>query len=149
MNAFASGEKPGRRQSGYSLVEVLVAVVMLSIGLLGLAGLQLNSVQNTNSATQRFEATTLAYDILERMRGNRVRAIAGAYDIALGEAPAGADVAATDLAAWKDALAALPAGDGAVAIDGGQVTITVAWSDAVDDDQDGNHTAQVHLRTEL
>ena len=53
-----------RHQSGLSLIEVLITVVLVSIGLLGLAGLQLTSVQNSNSSNERFIATTLAQDIL-------------------------------------------------------------------------------------
>lgn len=138
---------PCRGQNGYSLVEALVALVITSFSLLGLAGLQLSGVRNTNSSSQRVEATTLAYDILERMRANRQQAILGAYVIDIGDMPAGGDIAGQDLATWKNALALLPDGDGTIATVAQQVTISVQWTDAVDDGND--ITAHVHLRTEL
>lgn len=137
------------RQSGSSLVEVLVTLVIVSIGLLGLAGLQLSSMQSANSASQRFTATTLGYDILERMRANRLQALNGDYDIDVGDLPGGAGVAGADLAAWKDALQALPGGDGSIAVDGRRVTITIEWQDAVRDGSPDPAPAVVRLRTEL
>lgn len=136
-------------EAGTTLVEVLITVVLVSIGLLGLAGLQLMTVQNSNSSTERFEATTLARDILERMRANRQQALIGTYDVALGTAPSAAGVAGDDLDAWKAALAALPGGDGAVEVVDGIVTITVNWTDASDDNPDDSREASVLLRTGL
>lgn len=140
----------GTRQTGVGLVEVLVTVVILSIGLLGLARLQLTSTQSANSAAQRFEATVLAQDILERMRLNRQQALAGAYDIDLYEAPSGGGIAGQDLAAWKGALTALPEGAGAVSIENdGRATITIEWADALASTSDGPSVGTVQLRSEL
>lgn len=146
-------------QSGTTLIEVLITVILVTVGLLGLAGLQLTTVQNTNSAAERFEATTLARDILERMRANRVRALAGDYDLAMGDAPAGAGLAGDDLDAWMAALGTLPNGDGAVevdddGVDAGVVTIEVSWTDASDDNADINadgdtRDMSIFLRTAL
>ena len=133
-----------RRQAGLSMVEVLVTV-----GLLGIAGLQLTSVQNTNSAAQRFQATLLAEDILERMRANRSQATVGRYNIGLGAGVATVGLAADDLTEWRAALAQLPGGDGGVDLDGNEVTITVQWTDASDDNPDDVTAMQFQLRTEL
>ncbi len=57
---------------GFTLVEVMVAVVILAIGLLGMATLMMNSLQSNESAYSRSQATLLAYDILDRMRVNKV-----------------------------------------------------------------------------
>lgn len=57
-------------QSGMTLLEVLVAVFVLSVGLIGVAKLQITSKQNNFDAVQRITATTLAYEITERMRSN-------------------------------------------------------------------------------
>ena len=138
------------RQSGTTLIEVLITVVLVSIGLLGLAGLQLTTVQNTNSSGERFEATTLARDILERMRANRQQALNGQYNLALGDAPAGATLAGNDLTAWINALGALPGGDGSVNVDNtGVVTIEVAWTDASNDNADDSRDMSVFVRTSL
>jgi type IV pilus assembly protein PilV len=55
---------------GFTLLEVLVSVLVLSIGLLGLASLQVAGMQNNHSAYLRTQATLLAYDMADRMRAN-------------------------------------------------------------------------------
>lgn len=127
------------KESGFTLLEVLVAVLVLAIGLLGLAGLMASSIRNNQSAYQRTQATWLAYDIVDRMRVNRAVALANGYNTALGNpavcaanpALAGS-VAVRDLTGWKTLLAcALPEGDGAVAVAADRtVTITVQWNDS-------------------
>lgn len=66
--------KPSRCQrsssSGFTLIEVLITVVILSIGLLGMAGIQLQGLRGTTSSTTRSQATILANDIAERIRMN-------------------------------------------------------------------------------
>ncbi len=105
-----------KRQNGASLLEVLVAIVVLSLGLLGLAGLQVASLQLNQGALQRSQATLLAYDILDRMRANKVDALAGDYEIATGASASGSTVPDLDLADWKAALvrALGPGADGFV-----------------------------------
>ena len=68
------------RQKGFTLLEVLVAVLVLAIGLLGLAGLQATSLRVNQSASMRSQATNLAYDMADRIRANRGAALAGSYD---------------------------------------------------------------------
>lgn len=126
------------KQSGFTLLEVLVAVLVLAIGLLGLAGLMTASVRNNQSAYQRTQATWLAYDIVDRMRINRAVALAGGYNTAFGSpatctanpALAGA-MSAQDLADWKNQVAcALPAGDGEVTVQPDRsVRVRVQWDD--------------------
>lgn len=129
------------KQSGFTLLEVLVAMLVLSIGLLGLAGLMASSMRNNQSAYHSTQATWLAYDILDRMRANNAVALAGGYSTAsaLGSpaacstaAPSGS-VAAQDIAGWKNMIAcALPVGDGAITVTPAnrQVRITVQWNDS-------------------
>ena len=62
------------RNQGFTLVEALIALLVLSIGLLGVAALQLIALQNNNNAMFRSQATYLAYDIADRMRANRDQA---------------------------------------------------------------------------
>jgi type IV pilus assembly protein PilV len=61
----------GGYQTGFTLVEVMVAIVILSFGLLGVAGMMVKGIQFTHSAQQRSVATLLAYDMIDRMRSNQ------------------------------------------------------------------------------
>jgi type IV pilus assembly protein PilV len=121
------------RARGFTLVEALVALLALSIGLLGIAGMQITGMRSNMIAAWRTQATYLSYDILDRMRGNRNHR--GDYVTGTGAAPAGSSVAEQDLQAWKTSLAAtLPSGDGTVAVNGNVVTITVQWNEERDPD---------------
>jgi type IV pilus assembly protein PilV len=62
--------KPTMLGQGFSLLEVLVTLIVLSVGLLGLAALQATTLQNNHSAYQRVQATLLASDMADRMRSN-------------------------------------------------------------------------------
>lgn len=124
-----------RRQRGAGLVEVMVALVILAVGLLGIAGLQLASLQNNHSAALRSQAITLCYDALDRMRANRDAANVGDYTTDFADAaPAGTTIAEQDLQEWKLMLAALPSGAGAIssaaAGDALLFTVTVQWDDS-------------------
>lgn len=126
------------RQRGMTLVETLVALVVLSIGLLGVAALQMASLRNNHAAHTRSQATALAYDVADRMRANRTAAINGNYDVAIGSTIATpSTLAEIDLTAWKNSLAAaLPAGDGAITSDDAVtgdpniVRVTIQWDDS-------------------
>lgn len=60
--------------AGFTLIEILISVVVLAIGLLGMAALQMNGLRNNQSAYFRAQATQLAYDMADRMRTNIVEA---------------------------------------------------------------------------
>ncbi len=81
-----------RMNRGFSLIEVLIALVVLAIGLLGLATLQMTSLQFNSDAYLRSQATVLAYDVADRMRSNMTGVIAGNYTVA-AEANANTTVA--------------------------------------------------------
>lgn len=124
-----------KHQSGFSLLEVLVTILILAIGLLGLAGLIASSMRNNHGAFYRTQAVWLAYDISDRMRANRQLALSGSYNfnnLASGTVPtAGTSIASIDLAQWSAAAATLPSGRVSAAVDGGtrRVIITVQWND--------------------
>ena len=59
---------------GFSMIEVLVALIVLALGLLGFALLQTMNLRYTQSANYRTQATNLAYDLLDQMRANRLSA---------------------------------------------------------------------------
>lgn len=110
-----------RKQSGFSLIEVLVALTILVIGLLGLAGLQFASLRWTADAAQTAAVARLGQEMAEKLRARPgtldayVQAARGAPAAeracyAASGCPTSAGVA-TDLAEWLDAVAqSLPAG---------------------------------------
>jgi len=135
-------------QRGATLIEVLGAMLVLSIGLLGLAGMQMTALKSNQSAYYRSQATVLAYDIIDRMRANRTDALNGVYDIALQNqacdpdlSPSGS-LADKDVAEWLNSLSCLlsPDAQGSVVRNGRIFTISIAWNDkpgrieATDDD---------------
>lgn len=122
------GSRSGLRyQAGFTLVEVMVAVLILSVGLIGVAGLQALSLKNGQSSFMRSQATALAYDLADRMRANVVGATSNFYYPATAASTpacsttAGCGIqqlAENDLAEWNAAIAAiLPMGVGFVCID--------------------------------
>lgn len=120
-------------QAGASMIEVLVAVVILSVGLLGLAGLQSAGLTYNQSANARSHASMLAYGLLDSMRANRTVAEQGGYDFGLGASPpGGSTIISQDIKNWLNELAtSLPAGTGSVVTDAnGRVTITIEWDDS-------------------
>ena len=125
---------PNKRktQRGTTLIETLVALVVLSVGLLGIAALQMTSLRNNRGAHLRSQAQVMAYDITDRMRANRNAALANAYVITLTGTPTVTGMALTDLQDWKATLAtALPGGQGAIIRDGDMFRIQIQWTDTL------------------
>lgn len=140
-----------RRARGFSIVEALVALVVLSIGMLGIAALYVESLRAGRSAIYRTQAVNLASDMADRIRANRNAGIA--YALAAGDAPTTqfcappgtatctpAALAQDDLARWLGAIALQLPGDGAQTPGGtivvapgapptSQYTIQVTWSE--------------------
>ncbi|MEX1057457.1 MAG: type IV pilus modification protein PilV [Natronospirillum sp.] len=138
---------PKSNQHGVSLIEVMVSVMVLAVGLLGLAALLGNAMQSNQHAQARTQAIFLAGDMMERMRGNRNNR----DDYVVGEmaqppactsawVPDGdATIAENDLSEWRNALRCnLPDGNSTVAVveDDGNflVTVTISWV-ALDQDE--------------
>jgi len=136
---------PQHRQSGFSLVEVLVALVIMSVGMLGIAGLYVQSLQAGRTSMFRHNAIILASDVADRIRANRQAGIA--YEDADGSNNGCAtgfecnevEMALNDIFLWKEqADATLPRGDVTVVFDDTVepwlYTITVSWDEPQEDD---------------
>jgi type IV pilus assembly protein PilV len=125
--------------AGFTLIEVLVALVVLSVGLLGLAALQSNAIEFNHDAYLRSQATILAYDIADRIRANRQAAVNGDYNSVFAttlpacNAAVAGTVVQQDIDAWRRALVcALPVGNGQIDWNNGTeiLTVTVRWDDS-------------------
>lgn len=136
------------RVQGFSLVEVMVSVLILSVGVLGMAALQLNALRYNQTAAVRTQATFLAYDITDRMRANLSKARAGNYDLTLtASMPTGSSIENVDMAQWLTALNnQLPDGVGAIARSGSKFIVTVQWDESK---VGGSATQQFVYETQL
>lgn len=140
-------------QAGIGLIEILISLLVLSVGLLGLASMQANGLKHNRNAYFRTQATILAYDIADRMRANSAQAETGAYEESYGAAGGSAcssnctpsQIGVTDLIQWKANLAnQLPSGDGKVVDNGSNnYDITIKWSDG------DNNTPELTLGVQL
>ena len=137
-----------KTQSGFTMVETLVALVVLAIGMLGIAALYLNSLQAGRTAIYRTEAVNLAADLADRIRTNRtaVAGYANVYADGFVDVPAcyttagctPAQLATADLSRWKVDLAQLlPNGQGQVVVtlpvaagEPSSYVVTVRWAEA-------------------
>jgi type IV pilus assembly protein PilV len=126
---------------GFSLLEVLVALLVLSVGLLGLAGLSAKGMNSNQSAYYLSQAMAQAYDMADRMRANRAGFAAGNYDSVSGipsdpgcistGCSSTSQIALYDANRWNTANAnLLPSGRGTVTVQAGNIRIiTVMWDE--------------------
>jgi len=149
------------KQNGFSLLEVLIALIVLSIGLLGHSKIQALGVRASTDAHLRTEATFLANDMIERMRANRPSVDSDYYAgisyatidctsapakiCSEGTAGAAADCTTTEMADedafnwFCDVTATLPTGAVAVSSAAGIYSVQVSWNGL---DEDGNVQAR-------
>lgn len=102
---YANRPPTARRQLGATLIEVLIAVLIMAIGMLGIAALQAVALRNSQGSIERTQAVIQSYSILDAMRANVTAARAGAYDVAETCAqPAAGTRVQSDLRFWIGAL---------------------------------------------
>jgi type IV pilus assembly protein PilV len=118
-----------KSQKGLSLIEVLVAMFIFSLGILGLSSTQLVGLKASAGTNTRNQAEFLASDILERIRANRANA--SSYQIGLSDpAPSNTQtVAQSDLSQWKQRISTtLNDGKGSIQLQDTRVTINISWT---------------------
>lgn len=139
-----TGQTKRRRQGGFTMMEIMIALLVLSVGLLGLAGLQLSSVRANNSSFFMSQAAWYAYDLADRIRANPGAVGGGTYEnldtdnVAAQNCMAGGgcnpqQLAEHDAMEWAGMVANLPAGRGIVTESDGIYSITVMWDETGED----------------
>jgi type IV pilus assembly protein PilV len=128
------------QQNGFSMIELLIALLILAVGLFGTASLMMTSMQSNQSAAVRSQASWLAYDIIERMRLNGTVATQTDNYVITAAAGAPADpgckangcsannVAVLDLFEWKTQLTQSNL-TGSVTRAGNAYTVSIFWQE--------------------
>jgi type IV pilus assembly protein PilV len=130
-----------RLQTGFSLIEVLIALVIMSVGMLGIAGLYVEGMKAGRTSTFRHHAVTLASDIADRIRANPLGTVdymgdPGDNNCVLGNVDCDASqMAAHDIFLWEiQAAAMLPNGTVAINYDDtvtpNTYQIDISWAEA-------------------
>ena len=143
-----------RKESGVSLIEVMVALFVLAFGMLGIAGMQTMAMKANQSAFERNAAVISTTSIADRMRSNLTAARAGSYNRDFPTsgcaAPTGTDTVSADIRGWLGELSqSLGTGAcGAISCSGTPVacTITVRWDDSRAQSGSTEHTFEVDVR---
>lgn len=122
-----------RSTRGFSMLEVMMAALILSTGVLALGLLQISALKTSKNAYLRSQGVTLAYDMTDRMRANAPAVAAGSYNLTLtGLLPTTPSTALVDLTEWRGAVAqTLPQGLGAISYDAAVrvASVTIEWQD--------------------
>jgi type IV pilus assembly protein PilV len=136
-----------RREGGIGMIEVLIAMIVVAVGVLGISRMQITMLRNNQSALLRSQASLLAYDVIDRMRADRQSALAGAYNHPLGDAaPSASTVPSAQLSDWLESIdTTLPSGVGGVALNGNVVEVTIRWNDSRGQDAPLVFTTAVEL----
>ncbi len=128
-----------KKQQGITLIEVLVALVILSIGLLGIAGLQAQSMRMNHGAYVRTQAIIIAGDIMDRLRIDRLDALKGDYNYS------GTGTLPSEVTAWGLDLSELTNGGYAISCSSSTKVclVTVRWEDLLSGQQNYMLSAQL------
>lgn len=141
----------GKYHKGDSLIEILVTLIIMAVGLLGLASMQMISLKNINNSQFRSLATNYAYDMAERMRANKTGVTSGEYDALSTDdanettcsACSSAETAQLDEYEWAELITqdvvsgGLPSGSGTVTANGDVYDINIQWDEQGRDSDGG------------
>ena len=138
------------KQRGISMLEVLVSLVVLSIGALGAAGMQVSSLKDSGSAASRFRAVSLAQGMIDAMRADRTLSVAGGveYETVLAAGSCTGTDTVTVLRWLNQVACDLPDGKGRVVVNPltKRAIVTVQWNDARGRDGDASQLFSLETR---
>lgn len=144
---------------GFTMLEVLIAIVVLSFGLLGVASLQMLGLKNNQSSLFTSQASALAYDMIDRMRVNRKEV--ASYDTddnfwdygsdCATEKLSGTEMYKKDINDWLQTLCKrLPSGKGKITIDSAnsQIEVSIQWDDSRGTGQTSGSTRNLKVQSQ-
>lgn len=127
------------KEKGYTLLEVMIAIVVLSMGMMALGSIMVRSLRYSKESANRFVATQQLYEIADRMRANHKGVSAGNYDNRSGTPSANdcrkdscsySDLADFDVNEWNVKNSrVLPLGEGEIIKDGDSFFVVVRWQE--------------------
>ena len=126
-----------RKQRGLSLIESMIALVVISIGLLGIAALQITAMSQNSSALNHSQAVWLAYNMSDRIRANNSEFLNyDGIDTNIGysgdcivSACSTAQMLQADAAEWATMVQSLPGGRGMITSNADGLLVTILWDD--------------------
>lgn len=133
------------KQNGSSLIEVMIALFVLAIGMLGVLAMQTSSIKLSRTSTSYSQASILATDIIEAMRStpNNLNAYAITFNATAPNLPNctnkgticdSAQIAQWNLASWRrNVVELLPSGDSQIEVDGDKATVSVRFRSGFDE----------------
>ncbi len=133
-------KKIRNKQKGYTLFEVMISIIVLSMGMMALGSIMVRSLRYSKESANRFVATQQLYEIADRMRANHKGVSAGNYDNKEGLAPAAkscrtesctySELADFDVYEWNFKNSrVLPLGEGQIIKDGDGFLVVVSWQE--------------------
>jgi type IV pilus assembly protein PilV len=142
---------------GFTMLEVLIAIVVLSFGLLGVASLQMLGLKNNQSSLFTSQASALAYDMIDRMRVNRKEV--ASYDTddnfwdygsdCSTEKLSGTEMYKKDINDWLQTLCKrLPSGKGKITTDNSQIEVSIQWDDSRGTGQTSGSTRNLKVQSQ-
>ena len=126
-----------QKQRGVSLVESMIALLVISIGLLGIAALQITAMKQNSSALNHSQAVWVGYNMADRIRTN-ITEFGNYIDIdtnfsyaqdCMGSSCNNTQMITSDAAEWATEVQNLPGGRGTITGNASQIVISVMWDD--------------------
>jgi type IV pilus assembly protein PilV len=125
-------------QQGVTLVEAMIALLVISVGLLGIASLQITAMSQNASSLNHSQAVWMAYNMSDRIRANITEFnnyngidTSGTYSQdCMTNSCTNAQMRVADAADWQTMVQNLPSGRGIIGINGDGLLVTVMWDDA-------------------
>lgn len=124
---------PPSKQSGVSLIEVMVSMFVLAIGMLGIAAILLVSLRNTQGSTEHSNAVIHSYSVLDTMRSNRPQAVIGGYNLTTWTCnpPSSDNRVGAELAVWINNIQqeVSPSACGMIVCSSQECNVSIRWDD--------------------